>query len=85
MGNDECKISNKKCPTLDKGSPFLKCVVSLWALPVWEGGVKACQDGLGHFFPMLPGGVRACQDGLGHFFLRLPVRKRGEGSKAMPI
>ena len=47
-------------------------------------GVKACQNGLGHFFPMLPGGVRACQDGLGHFFLRLPVRKRGEGSKAMP-
>ena len=31
-------------------------------------GIKACQDGIGHFFPTLPGGVRACQDGLGHFF-----------------
>ena len=38
------------------------------------GGVKACQDGLGHFFsPRLPGGVMACLDGLGHFFPRLPV------------
>ena len=42
------------------GSPFLKCVVSKLALTV--RGVKACQDGLGHFFPTLPGGVRACQD-----------------------
>ena len=36
---------------------------------------KACQNGLGHFFPTLPRGVRACQDGLGHFFstfARLP-------------
>ena len=48
-------------------------------------GRGACQDGSGHSFPRLPGGVRACQDGLGHFFLRLPVRKRWEGSKAMPI
>ena len=32
------------------------------------GDVKACQDGLEHFFPRLRGGVRACQDGLGHFF-----------------
>ena len=40
---------------------FLKCVVSLCALLVrGGGGVKACQDDLGHFFPMLPGGVRAC-------------------------
>ena len=30
-----------------------------------RGDVKACQDGLGHFFPTLPAGVRACQDGLG--------------------
>ena len=37
------------------------------------GGVKGCQDGLGHFFPTLPGGIRACQDGLRHFFPRLPV------------
>ena len=34
-----------------QGSPFLKCVVSIWALSVRGGGVvKACQDGLGHFF-----------------------------------
>ena len=33
-----------------------------------EGGVKACQGGLGTFFPHLPGGVRAYQDGLGYFF-----------------
>ena len=41
-------------------------------------GVKACQDGLGYFFPTLPRGARACQDGLG----------QGGGSKAiwaMPI
>ena len=50
---------------------------------------KACQNGLGHFFPTLPRGVRACQDGLGHFFstfARLP--EGGGGSKAiwaMPI
>ena len=35
--------------------------------PQGKGGVKACQDGLGHFFPTLLGGVRACQDGLGYF------------------
>ena len=28
------------------------CFFSIWALPVRGGGVKACQDGLGHFFPM---------------------------------
>ena len=47
-------------------------------------GVKACQDGLVHFFPMLPWGVRACQDGVGHI---CPF-DRGGGSKAifaMPI
>ena len=47
------------------------------------GGVKACQDGLGHFFsPRLPGGVRACQDGFGHFFstfARLTEEGRGGG------
>ena len=44
----------------------MKCVVSIWALPGRGGDVKACQDGLEHFFPRLRG---ACQDGLGHFFL----------------
>ena len=36
-----------------QGSPFLKCVVSIWALPFFwggVGGVKACPDGLEHFF-----------------------------------
>ena len=35
-----------------QGGPFLNCVVSIWTLPVREGGggVKACQDGLGHLF-----------------------------------
>ena len=36
-------------------------------------GIKACQDGMGHFFPTLPGGVGACQDGLGCFFSHWPV------------
>ena len=35
-----------------KESPFLKCVVSIWAFPVMGvGGVRACPDGLEHFFP----------------------------------
>ena len=54
------------------------------------GGVKACQDGLGTFFPRLPGGVRvrACQDGMGHFFSTFARLTEGGGSKAiwaMPI
>ena len=36
-----------------KGSPFLKCVVSIWALSV-RGDVRACQDGFGHFFHVCP-------------------------------
>ena len=61
-------------PVTPSPSPFLKYVVSIWALPVRGMCViKACQDGLGHFFPTLPGVVRACQDGLGHFLPRLPV------------
>ena len=35
-----------------KGSPFFKCVVSIWALPVRGRGVKNCQEGLEHFFSM---------------------------------
>ena len=55
----------------------MRCVVSIYALPVWCGGcVKACQDGLGHFFPTLPVGEAACQDGLGHFFPTLPAGVR---------
>ena len=33
-----------------KASPFLKCVVSVWALPVRGGGGKGLPDGLEHFF-----------------------------------
>ena len=37
---------------LVKGSPFLKCVVSIWTLPEGGGGcVKACLGSLEHFFP----------------------------------
>ena len=76
-----------------KGSPFLKCVVLVWALPIRGGGVKACQDSLGHFFPRLPRGVRTCHDGLVLFFFtfaRLTDKGgRGEGGSkaiwAMPI
>ena len=71
-----------------KGSPFLKCVVSVWALPIRGGGVKACQDSLWHFFPRLPGGVRTCHDGLVHFFFTFARLTEGGGSKAiwaMPI
>ena len=67
---DDSMFEPKKSANVDQ---FLKCVVSIWALPVRGVGVKACQDGLGHFFPALPGGVKTCQDGLWHFFPRLPV------------
>ena len=43
------------------------------------GGVKACQDGLGTFFPHLPGGIRACQDVLGHFLFHVCPFDRGGG------
>ena len=65
-------------------APFGCFVVSIWALLVW-GGVKACLDGLGHFFPMLPGGVRACKDGLGHFFHVCPFDRGSKAIWAMPI
>ena len=38
-------------PCSAQGSPFLKCVVPIWALHERGGGVKACQDALEHFFP----------------------------------
>ena len=56
----------------------MKCVVSIWALPVREA-VKVCQDGLRHFFPTLPGGVGACQDGLEHFFSTFVRLTEGAG------
>ena len=48
-----------------------------------KGGVKACQDGLGHFFPTLLWDERACQDDLGHFFFHVCPFDRGRGSKAI--
>ena len=43
---------------------------------------KACQNGLGHFFPTLPRMfVCCCQDVLVHFFSCLPVCQRGGGLK----
>ena len=50
-----------------------------------RGWVKACHDGLGHFFPTLPWGVRARQDGFGHFFFFIcPFDRGGVGeSKAI--
>ena len=44
------KVLNRN-HSLVKGSPFLKCVVSIWASPERGVGAKACQDGLEHFFP----------------------------------
>ena len=35
--------------------------------PKGGGGVKACPDVLGNFFPTFARGERACQDGLGLF------------------
>ena len=61
----------------------MKCVVSIRALPVKGGGVKACQDGLGHFFPTLPGSVRACQDDSGHFFSTFARLTEGGKSNAI--
>ena len=34
-----------------QGSPFLKCVVLKWALPVRGAGCKGLPRCLGHFFP----------------------------------
>ena len=33
-----------------KGSPSLKNVGSIWALPKWGGGLDPCPNGLGHLF-----------------------------------
>ena len=35
---------------LFKGSTFQFVSTSIWALPVWGGGLNPCPDGLGHFF-----------------------------------
>ena len=49
--------------------------------PRLPGGVRACQDGLGHFFPLLPEGERACQDDFGHFFSTFARLTEGGGLK----
>ena len=33
-----------------KGSPHENVGTSIWALPVWGGGLDPCQDGFGHLF-----------------------------------
>ena len=76
--------------TKDRESPYLKCVVSIWALPVREGGggQRLARMVWGTFFPHLPGGIRACQDELGHFFSTFARLTEQGGSKAiwaMPI
>ena len=61
---DDSMFEPKKSANVDQ---FLKCVVSIWALPV--RGVCVFKDlpgWFGAFFPRLPGSVRAFQDGLGH-------------------
>ena len=67
---------------LVSGKPFFEmCCFHIWALPERGGGVKACQDGLEHFFPPhLPGVVKACQDGLEHFFSIFARLTEGVGS-----
>ena len=41
-------------PDVDLGSPFLKCVASIWAFPE-GGGVKDCSIFWGTFFPRCRG------------------------------
>ena len=38
------------CDWTFKGRPFFLDVLYIWVLPVWEGGLNACPDGLGHLF-----------------------------------
>ena len=37
-------------PLQCEGSPHENVATSIWALPVWGGGLDPCQDGLGHLF-----------------------------------
>ena len=63
--------------SIGKGSPSLKNVGSIWALPKWGGGSrplpewfgalnfeKNCPCSKGHLLGL--GGLNPCQDGLGH-------------------
>ena len=50
-----------------EGSPFFKCVVSIWALPGWFGAL----------FSMLTWGEMACKDGLEHLFHICPFDRGG--------
>ena len=66
-------------------SPFLICAVSIWALPERGGGVvKACQDGLGHFFPTFAQGYKGLPGWFGTLFFHVcPFDTRVGGSKAI--
>ena len=68
------------------GKHLSKVTTSMWALPVWGGGLNPCPDGLGHFFreefskfkrafAWLWGGLNPCPDGLGHLFRDEPFPK----------
>ena len=86
MNSKNLTFHGERLGDLCKGSPFLKCVVSIWAWPVkGGGGCKGLPGWFGAlFFPGLPGGVRACQDGLRHFFSTFAcLIEGGRGSKAI--
>ena len=59
-------------------APFEMCYFNM-GIARKEGGVKACQDCLGHFFPTFSPGARVCQGGLGHFFSTFARLTEGGG------
>ena len=67
-----------------RGSPILKCVVSIWALLLREWGVEACQDGFGHFlFIHVARGCKGLPGWFGALFFHIcPFYREGGRSKA---
>ena len=66
-----------------RGSPILKCVVSIWALLLREWGVEACQDGFGHFlFIHVARGCKGLPGWFGALFFHIcPFDRGGVGVK----
>ena len=63
-----------------EGSPFSKCVVSIWALPErGRGVIKACQDGLEHFFYNFDRGYKGLSVWFGALFFSTFARLTGGG------